>query len=253
MTETLTVAFDDVHRPKHYNSHPSGVEVKEITGEMLCPHLANSVKYVCRFPLKDNPLQDLSKAREYVFFELHRRWDHGTYESPARYEQPRYHPEYAAFYRYVAAETNSTVRELLVKVWNADKQDGEDAEKLLSAAIRILENMIDAEQRRIEVAERQRVEVGVKLLDAEQESKPVRRGLVAKRAAKEIVGLVDEGDEILVADGDHDGWHSISGIRRTRGGIVWITVPSFDEEIRLKPSQEVTVRIYNKSQSELEN
>lgn len=52
--------FDPVTRPRHYNSHPSGIECIEITRHMAY-HLGNAVKYVFRTELK-NGLQDLEKA-----------------------------------------------------------------------------------------------------------------------------------------------------------------------------------------------
>ena len=56
---------DAVHHPVHYNSHPSGVEVIQITEHMnFC--LGNAVKYILRCDYKGRPIEDLEKARWYI-------------------------------------------------------------------------------------------------------------------------------------------------------------------------------------------
>lgn len=63
---------DPVEHPKHYTSHPSGVEAITITEHMnFC--LGNVLKYVLRADLKENPLVDLQKARWYLDREIARR------------------------------------------------------------------------------------------------------------------------------------------------------------------------------------
>ena len=63
---------DPVDNPKHYTSHPSGVECIQITERMgFC--LGNAVKYIWRADLKDNSVQDLEKARFYINREIDRR------------------------------------------------------------------------------------------------------------------------------------------------------------------------------------
>lgn len=63
---------DPVNHPKHYTSHPSGVEVIEITEHMnFC--LGNAVKYILRADLKGNAIEDLQKAVWYVNREIQRR------------------------------------------------------------------------------------------------------------------------------------------------------------------------------------
>lgn len=61
---------DPVNHPKHYTSHPSGVECIEITRHMSFS-LGNVVKYVWRAGLKDTEitdkeLEDLKKAMWYL-------------------------------------------------------------------------------------------------------------------------------------------------------------------------------------------
>ena len=62
---------DTVNNPKHYTSHPSGVECIEITEHMnFC--LGNAVKYVWRASLKGKEIEDLRKARWYIDREIKR-------------------------------------------------------------------------------------------------------------------------------------------------------------------------------------
>ena len=64
----------DEINPKHYKSHPSGVECITITQSMGFL-LGNVLKYVWRADLKhdDNGLQDLRKAAWYLDREIKRR------------------------------------------------------------------------------------------------------------------------------------------------------------------------------------
>ena len=61
--------FDPVEKPKHYNSHPSGVECIEITRHHDFA-IGNVIKYVWRAGLKEGnkakELEDLQKARYYL-------------------------------------------------------------------------------------------------------------------------------------------------------------------------------------------
>jgi hypothetical protein len=65
----VVAPFDPVHKPKHYNSHPSGfqcIEVAEPFG--FC--LGNTIKYLWRAEIKGNHLEDLQKARWYLAREI---------------------------------------------------------------------------------------------------------------------------------------------------------------------------------------
>ena len=63
---------DNVNHPKHYTSHPSGVECIQITEHMgFC--LGNAVKYIWRADLKADAIEDLRKARWYITREIERR------------------------------------------------------------------------------------------------------------------------------------------------------------------------------------
>lgn len=62
---------DSVNNPKHYTSHPSGVECIEIT-EHLNFNIGNAIKYLWRASLKGAEVEDLRKARWYVEREIKR-------------------------------------------------------------------------------------------------------------------------------------------------------------------------------------
>ena len=62
---------DPVNHPKHYTSHPSGVECITVTEHMnFC--VGNAIKYLWRSEQK-NGLEDLRKARWYIDREIQRR------------------------------------------------------------------------------------------------------------------------------------------------------------------------------------
>ena len=62
---------DNVNHPKHYTSHPSGVECIEIT-EHFNFNIGNAVKYCWRAGLKGEQVEDLRKARWYIDREISR-------------------------------------------------------------------------------------------------------------------------------------------------------------------------------------
>jgi hypothetical protein len=63
--------LDPVNKPQHYRSHPSGIEVIQITEHMgFC--LGNAIKYILRCEHKGNKEQDLRKAIWYIERELKR-------------------------------------------------------------------------------------------------------------------------------------------------------------------------------------
>jgi hypothetical protein len=62
---------DSVNHPKHYTSHPSGIEVIQITEhENFCR--GNAIKYILRAGLKGNEIEDLKKAVWYLNREIER-------------------------------------------------------------------------------------------------------------------------------------------------------------------------------------
>lgn len=67
----MSEASDPVNHPKHYTSHPSGIECITVTEHMNF-NLGNAVKYIWRGEDKGNHLQDLQKARWYIDREIKR-------------------------------------------------------------------------------------------------------------------------------------------------------------------------------------
>jgi hypothetical protein len=65
--------YDNVNHPRHYVSHPSGVEVIQITEHMnFC--LGNAIKYILRSGIKSDTttVEDLRKAVWYIEREIAR-------------------------------------------------------------------------------------------------------------------------------------------------------------------------------------
>jgi hypothetical protein len=66
--------MSNIKHPKHYNSHPSGVECLTIVRHMNF-NLGNAIKYIWRAGLKGGKskrLEDLEKARFYLDDEIKR-------------------------------------------------------------------------------------------------------------------------------------------------------------------------------------
>ena len=63
---------DPVNHPKHYTTHPSGIECIQIT-EHMGFNLGNALKYIWRCDLKQDAIEDLEKALWYVTREIERR------------------------------------------------------------------------------------------------------------------------------------------------------------------------------------
>ena len=64
--------MSDQINPRHYKSHPSGVECITVTEHFnFC--LGNAVKYIWRAGLKGDALEDLEKAKWYLEREIDRR------------------------------------------------------------------------------------------------------------------------------------------------------------------------------------
>jgi hypothetical protein len=63
---------DPVNHPKHYTSHPSGVECIQIT-EHMGFNLGNAMKYIWRADEKNDAVEDLRKAVWYVQREIAKR------------------------------------------------------------------------------------------------------------------------------------------------------------------------------------
>ena len=63
---------DNVNKPSHYRSHPSGIECIQIT-EHMGFNLGNAMKYVWRCDLKKDAIEDLKKAVWYINREIAKR------------------------------------------------------------------------------------------------------------------------------------------------------------------------------------
>jgi hypothetical protein len=63
---------DQVNNPKHYTSHPSGIDCIQIT-EHMGFNLGNAIKYLWRSDLKNDAIEDLNKAIWYILREIDRR------------------------------------------------------------------------------------------------------------------------------------------------------------------------------------
>lgn len=63
----------EIEHPKHYNSHPSGIECITIAQHHNF-NVGNAIKYLWRCGLKDgeDELTALSKAKVYIDFEIAR-------------------------------------------------------------------------------------------------------------------------------------------------------------------------------------
>lgn len=60
---------DAVNNPKHYNTHPSGIECIQIVRHMPF-NLGNAIKYIWRAYQKGNAIEDLKKAVWYLQDEI---------------------------------------------------------------------------------------------------------------------------------------------------------------------------------------
>lgn len=70
--KTREMNSDPVNHPKHYCSHPSGIECITITEKMNF-NVGNAFKYLYRCDIKHNNFEDLCKASWYITRELERR------------------------------------------------------------------------------------------------------------------------------------------------------------------------------------
>jgi hypothetical protein len=70
--KSAVAGLDPVNHPKHYTSHPSGVECIQVTEHMNF-NVGNAVKYLWRCDEKGAHLEDLKKAAWYVNREIERR------------------------------------------------------------------------------------------------------------------------------------------------------------------------------------
>lgn len=72
VVQSVGAEHDPVNHPKHYLSHPSGVECLEITRHMNF-NIGNVIKYIWRCDDKGAEIEDLEKAAFYLNDEIQRR------------------------------------------------------------------------------------------------------------------------------------------------------------------------------------
>lgn len=82
---------DNINHPKHYTSHPSGIECIQITEHMdFC--IGNAIKYLWRAGGKNDEIEDLKKAIWYIQrkIDLIDKPKHGSTNRVliSRYEEP---------------------------------------------------------------------------------------------------------------------------------------------------------------------
>lgn len=63
---------DSVNNPKHYTSHPSGIDCITITRHMGF-NLGNAIKYIWRADEKGRDIEDLEKSVWYLLDEIQKR------------------------------------------------------------------------------------------------------------------------------------------------------------------------------------
>lgn len=120
VSDVLEVEHDPVNKPKHYTTHPSGVECIELS-EKLSFNLGNAFKYVFRRDDKENTLQDVSKAEWYLKREIGRLEDL-IVNTPASV-QLLIHPnltiaDYQKATRVIETETNRNAAEYYVYLFD---------------------------------------------------------------------------------------------------------------------------------------
>lgn len=211
---------DIINHPPHYSGHPSGVAPERIIGEMWCPHLATTFKYMTRYGDKhpDRPYEDVEKAAKYVEFEIARRARLGRFFTLPSARDLRYEERYAPFYLYIAAERQRDpyLADEMVKLWNLDKDSDPGNLQRLSE----LKAWLDAFARELR-----------KLSD---EGKKSRRAVMhrIKQRAGVIREWMSEGSEPewnawqvylarMEAPGievDDQGWYDIEDFKDSKGG-----------------------------------
>lgn len=82
--KTQQLDHDPVNHPRHYTSHPSGVECIAIA-QHFCFNLGNAIKYIWRADEKGMPIQDLEMAVKCIRQEIERR----RMESLRRQDEPQ--------------------------------------------------------------------------------------------------------------------------------------------------------------------
>lgn len=89
----IEAKVESVLHPKHYNSHPSGIECIAII-QWMTHNSGQAMKYLWRAGLKGDPsittIEDLNKAMQYTWFEIKRLGGvpkYGPIEGPEEAEE----------------------------------------------------------------------------------------------------------------------------------------------------------------------
>lgn len=71
----MAISNDMVNHPKHYTSHPKGIECLDVIEDNPFYNLGNAMKYIWRvsFGSKGNDIEDLEKAEFYIRREIDKR------------------------------------------------------------------------------------------------------------------------------------------------------------------------------------
>lgn len=101
--------LEGINHPRHYNLHPSGVEVKEVTNWMNF-NCGSAFKYVLRRDLKDAQSKDLKKALWYLDEQLDLALHHKDCTSFPTSAQ-------RALHRMIKAESSDTVKLFMISIF----------------------------------------------------------------------------------------------------------------------------------------
>jgi len=103
---------DVVNHPKHYKSHPSGIECKDIASYFPSP-LANAIKYIWRYEAKENPIQDLEKCLWYCKHALF-NFPNGMIEEQLAITEKYLNAQ--IIHKYTDVESNIFRKEFMYKI-----------------------------------------------------------------------------------------------------------------------------------------
>jgi hypothetical protein len=145
VAEIIQAEHDPVNKPKHYTTHPSGVECIELS-EKLSFNLGNAFKYVFRRDDKENTLQDVSKAEWYLKREIG-RLEKALEELPAS-SLIFLHPglsvsDLRKADRVIAAESNGNAADYYAYLFEQGVIQGPDDLRSLYEALEALQALIE--------------------------------------------------------------------------------------------------------------
>lgn len=128
---------DAVNHPKHYLSHPSGVECIEIVRDMSF-NCGNAVKYLFRSEHKGKAMQDTQKAAWYIRDEIRRALSGRVQTRDHEVEQ------WASYKAFIEHEPRVHVRVAVQRIWEAQYEHTDTVEALEAALA-----AVEEEERRL--------------------------------------------------------------------------------------------------------